>query len=269
MTLLKKSKQKRKCQGTLRLVTSYQCPFSCEACYAPHNKTITPPKLIRAVIRNAREENFETVAIGGGEPLYTLSHTLQTIKVATRTDLPVAVTTSGYGLTPQSLKQLEKAGLSHLQLSLGDSRTNLTGAYELMTTSEHNCTFGINLLLSPQIIQLLPKFINLFDQDKIDQTTLLLPKGNHVPRLSKNEFMRYYSVLRNVNTKHTAILIDCATQQALNGRCNSDGCSFFPDGTTSKCAFGCSPRKPWNGSLTKAMSDASQECQEGKIILTR
>lgn len=255
---------------TLRLVVSYQCPLRCDVCYAraTHSQLTVPRKLLAEVVENAASEGFEAVALGGGEPLYTLPHTLKASREASRAGLRVAVTTSGYGLDGATLKKLEGAGLNHLQLSLGDNRVNILGAYRFMLKARRHCTFGVNLLLSPRLVPLLPMFIKRFDLDGVDQTTLLLPKGGYTLRFTRDEFMRYYTMLHGVRTEHTTVLIDCATQQILSGRCESEGCSFFPDGMVSRCAFGCGRRVPWSGSLTEAMADDRDECREGLTVLS-
>jgi hypothetical protein len=250
----------------LRLSVGYQCPLNCTSCYAPHKRLDTPLDLVEKVLANAAQEGFTVVALGGGEPLYTLEHTTKIIALASRLSFLVAVTTSGYGLNADSLKSLETAGLDHLQLSLGDGRVNVTRAYDFMIHAERRCMLGINLLLSPSLVEFLPAFIKRFDTDRISQVTLLLPKGGFTPRFSKHEFMRYFLALRKLKSNNTAIRIDCATQQILHGSCASEGCSFFPDGTVSRCAFGCSPREPWMGSLERAMFGGLDRCKEGCII---
>jgi len=233
----------------------------------PHKQLDTPLDLIGRVLANAAEEGFAVVAFGGGEPLYTPEHTAKTIALASRLGFLVAVTTSGYWLNADSLKKLETAGLDHLQLSLGDGRVNITRAYDFMVHAERRCTFGINLLLSPSLVRFLPAFIERFDADGASQVTLLLPKGGFTPRFSKDEFMRYFLVLRKLKSSNTAIRIDCATRQILHGSCGSEGCSLFPDGTVSRCAFGCGPRISWSGSLSEALSADTGCCREGRFIL--
>jgi hypothetical protein len=223
-------------------------------------------KLVKGAIQSAANEGFESVALGGGEPLHTLPLTQYAVKTASKAGLLVAVTTSGYRLTKNTLRKLEAEGINHLQLSLGDRRVNITSAYEFMVKTQRCCSFGVNLLLSPRLVPLLPAFIKRFDEDGVDQATLLLPKGN-AGRFTYSEFMRYYSVLKGIKAKHTAILVDCATQQILQGRSELEGCSFFPDGTVSKCAFDCEPRVPWKGSLTEAMREENDQCKEGLAVL--
>lgn len=250
----------------LRLSVGYQCPLHCESCYMPHKQFDTSLSLIERVLANAAHEGFEVVALGGGEPLYTLEHTTKIITLVSRLGFLVAVTTSGYGLNADSLKRLETAGLDHLQLSLGDGRVNVTRAYDFMVHAKRRCMFGINLLLSPSLVRFLPAFIKRFDTDRISQVTLLLPKGGFTSRFSKDEFMRYFLALRKLKSSNTAIRIDCATRQILHGSCGSEGCSFFPDGTVSRCAFGCGPRRPWTGSLEDAMSRDVSRCKEGMLV---
>ena len=247
---------------------SYRCPFQCEACYVPHgdNWPTADSSLTSKVIQNAADEGFENIALGGGEPLSTLPLTLYAIKIASKTGLVAAITTSGYGLTEKVLGSLENAGLNHLQLSLGNGRVNIPSAYEFMVKTQRRCAFGVNLLLSAGLVPFLPAFIKRFDEDGVDQATLLLPKGN-ARRFTYSEFMRYYSALKDIRAKHTAILVDCATQQILQGHSEPEGCSFFPDETVSKCAFDCEPRVPWKGSLTEAMREENDQCKEGLAVL--
>lgn len=252
-----------------RLAVSYLCPFRCAICYAPHENVQTPLELVSAAIRNARDEGFDEVAIGGGEPLYTLQHTLKTIQWASDAGLLNAMTTSGYGLSEEVLRQLENAGLNHLQLSLGDGRVNLIAAYRFMTSVKRHCGFGVNLLLSPRLLRILPELIQRFDSDHLDQISLLVPKGNTCKKFTEANFMHYAAILQQVKTSTTQLLIDCATQQTLHGHCDSQGCTLFPDGTVSRCGFGCGPRLPWNGSLAEILSQDSGQCREAIPILTK
>jgi hypothetical protein len=227
------------------------------------------PHVVEQVIETASKERFSTVALGGGEPLSTLPQTIHAIETATKSKLLTAVTTSGHGLNAAVISSLERAGLNHLQLSLGDNRVNITAAYNLMVSTPRSCSFGVNFLMSPQLIRIMPLFLRKFDADKIDQVTLLLPKGTfgNTHRFSSDEFMRYYSTLNTIKLKHTVILVDCATQQILQGHCAAQGCSVFPDSTVSRCAFGCGKRVPLNGSLTEAMANDKDECREGLTIM--
>lgn len=251
----------------LRLATGYQCPLRCPACSAPHSDVTTPLDLVRRVVENASDEGYEHMALGGGEPLFTLDHTLQVLEMGVAARLTSAVTTSGSSLGATTLARLEASGLDHLQLSVGDGRVNFPKAYELMVRAHRKCTFGVNLLLSPRLASLLPAFLRRFDSDRVDQVTLLLPKGGFVPRFSREEFLRYFAVLRALKPGHTVIRIDCATRQILNGTCESEGCSVFPDGSVSRCAFGCGPRLPWSGSLSEALRADMGCCEEGQRIL--
>ena len=250
----------------LRLLVGYQCPLRCPSCYVPHNHFDTPLNLVERVLANAVDEGFEVVALGGGEPLYTLEHTLKVTTMTSRLGFAVAATTSGYGLNDDSLRRLEAAGLDHLQLSLGDGRVNLTRAYDFMVHAAHRCMFGVNLLLSPKLVKLLPAFIERFDNDQVSQVSLLLPKGGFTARFTRDDFMRYFLTLRKLKPSNTMIRVDCATQQILHGGCGSEGCSFFPDGTVSRCAFGCGPHKPWSGSLAESMADDTAVCREGQRV---
>ncbi len=253
----------------LRLSVGYQCPLQCRSCYMLHDQFDTPLNLVERVLANAADEGFEVVALGGGEPLYTLEHTAKITSLASELGFAVAVTTSGYRLDPDSLGRLEASGLDHLQLSLGDGRVNLTRAYDFMVHAERGCMFGVNLLLSPQLVKLLPAFIERFERDHVSQVSLLLPKGGFTPRFTHDDFMRYFLTLRKLKSSNTAIRVDCATQQVLHGSCGSEGCSFLPDGTVSRCAFGCGPRKPWTGSLEEAMAGDLSICREGCLLLDR
>jgi hypothetical protein len=226
-----------------------------------------PLELARAVIENAAAEGFDSVALGGGEPLTALSRTMAVAEIASRMGLTVAVTTSGYGLTEKTLRKLEESRVDHIQFSLGAYRTNVATAYRLLVKERRRCSFGANLLLSPHLVPYLPRLVNRLDSDGSSQVTLLLPKGSNVPRFSRDEFMRYYSALKTLKPKNITILVDCATEQILKGKCESEGCSFFPDGTVSRCAFGCGERKPWNGSLKETIADDPHQCNEGLAIL--
>jgi hypothetical protein len=251
----------------LRLATGYQCQLRCRACYAPHNDFTTPLDFVHRVMENASDEGYKHMALGGGEPLFTLDHTLHVLEMGVAAGLTSAVTTSGSSLDATTLARLDASGLDHLQLSLGDGRVNLANAYEFMLRVRRKCTFGVNLLLSSRLVGLLPAFVRRFDADMVDQVTLLLPKGGFVPRFSREEFLRYFAVLRSLKPRHTVIRIDCATRQVLNGMCESEGCSVFPDGSVSRCAFGCGRRMPWSGSLNKALTGDVNSCREGQLVV--
>jgi hypothetical protein len=174
-----------------------------------------------------------------------------------------AVTTSGVGLTIDSLRKLEQAGLDHIQLSLGDNRLNMLDCLSLLV--EHaKTTVGVNVLLSPRWIPKLESLIEVLDREEISQVTLLLPKGKNATHFTRNEFMRYYEKLTKVSprVKHITIFVDCLTNCILKDGCVSQGCTVFPNGELAKCAFHPYRLKWGEESISEAIRLFSSNCPE-------
>jgi MoaA/NifB/PqqE/SkfB family radical SAM enzyme len=250
----------------LRLSITDVCPLNCPFCYASKSNRTLKKDVIKEIIREAFDDGYMHVAIGGGEPLCVLPELTEAIEVAKHFGMNVAITTSGFGLTKEKLKRLKKCGVDIIHLSLGAYRENNIEAYRLLT--QHEVRFGINLLISPKLIAKLIAILKRFEEDGAYQTTILLPKMG-APRLSIDAFINYLEKLKVIENeiKSMQVYIDCLTNRILTGKCYPQGCSFFTDLTVSRCAFGA-PKAKWNGDLTKAVDEANRAFSDCPLVKT-
>ncbi len=248
---------------TLRLALTSRCRLNCPSCYAEKCGENMPRDLAERVITTAAKEGFEVAAIGGGEPLEALGIVLHAIHTANQCGMQTAITTSGLGLTVDVLRKMDRAGLDHIQLSLGDNRVNLLECLPLLIR-QANTTVGINFLLSPRWIPKLEELVKVLDTNAINQVTLLLPKSDHVSHFTRDQFMCYYENLKRSQSKlkHTTILIDCLTHCILTNGCVSQGCTIFPNGELGKCAFHPYRHKWSEESISKAIQLFPGDCPE-------
>lgn len=100
---------------------THRCPLSCPYCSNPLELTAKARELTTAdwtdVFRQAADLGVLQLHLSGGEP--AARHDLVELVAAARAaGLYTNLITSGIGLTPRRLEELETAGLDHVQLSL-------------------------------------------------------------------------------------------------------------------------------------------------------
>lgn len=100
---------------------THRCPLACPYCSNPlemvHKENELPTEIWADVFRQAAEIGVLQLHLSGGEPA-ARPDLVELTQAARDAGLYVNLITSGIGLTPRRIGQLEEAGLDHIQLSL-------------------------------------------------------------------------------------------------------------------------------------------------------
>lgn len=141
---------------SLHVDITTDCPLKCRQCYkedlVEESMTI---KSFEKLIDEAKKLKIFQIAIGGGEPLVHPCIN-DFIKVVSKTEMAVTITSSGYNMTDDLLDKLICSGLNHIQISLNSvderinnlSRDGYKYAFNAIEKlSERQLSFGINMVI--------------------------------------------------------------------------------------------------------------------------
>ena len=97
-----------------------KCPLNCEHCY--EGKILNQPEAItleehKQIVAKLQQIGVPMIQFGGGEPLNRFNDLIEVLQLA-NTSSDFWIYSSGYGLTLEKAKQLKKAGLTGVSVSL-------------------------------------------------------------------------------------------------------------------------------------------------------
>lgn len=229
----------------IRPAISYACPVGCRICYNPRKMTKRKlkPAFFERILDQARPIGFNTVAFGGGEPLVEIPLLKTCLQLAKAHDYDTGMTTSGYGITPALIGELQDAGLDFFQLSLGFNRVSSDTALAILESSD--CTFGINFLVDKHHIQELPTIHAAFERTRATYVVYILPKSmrpqTDFVQFTQQHILDYLRTLNAIKEQSPLpFLIGCATNAvATGGGCagTARGITVTPREEISFCAF--------------------------------
>lgn len=159
---------------------------------------------VKELLREAEQLKVFQIAIGGGEPMI-YPYLKEVLTMLQQTEMAVTITSSGYGMTKEKLKELKSYGVNHIQISLNgvdkkiqeQSRQGYEDAIlALKNLSESGISFGINFVARKDNMEQLEKIILFAQSLHADNVNILRYKP------SKHE--RYEEIALN-EEEHTRI----------------------------------------------------------------
>jgi len=138
---------------------THRCPLACPYCSNPQELTAKDAELSTAqwvdIFRQAADLGVLQLHLSGGEPA-SRRDLLDLVVAAREAGLYTNLITSGIGLTPRRLEELDAAGLDHVQLSVqgvtakvADRIGGYDGGFERkMHVAEHIARLGFPLTLN-------------------------------------------------------------------------------------------------------------------------
>lgn len=240
----------------LRIATTCECPLSCPICYSPKKHVHMNLKFFERILLEGRNLGFESVAFGGGEPLFS-NEIEKFIEIAKNNDYITAITTSGFQVDMHKLSNLKSIGLDHLQLSLGFNRYISPGAFKLLT-SQSDVDYGFNILVDPHRFNELTKLVREINQTECKYLVFILPRVSiefnwlkFTPKLLVDYLMLLSDLQKSIDKP---FFVDCATKFIQTQECPGvkHGVSISPDGKLSMCAF-CNQWEPITNNLEKSI----------------
>ena len=106
--------------GIVQIGFTKKCPLTCEHCY--EGKTLNQPEALtlnehKMVISKLQQLGVPMIQFGGGEPISRFNDLVKVLESANNS-CDFWIYSSGYGLTLDKAKQLKKAGLTGVSISL-------------------------------------------------------------------------------------------------------------------------------------------------------
>jgi MoaA/NifB/PqqE/SkfB family radical SAM enzyme len=257
----------------LRVATTYRCPLNCPICYAGDEpEEDMGDELFRFLLEEGRGLGFESVALGGGEPLANRAQILRLLDMSKGEGYLTAVTTSGYNLDGEYLAELAGAGLDHLQLSLGYNRTNFPGLLDLLD-GNREAEWGINFLVDPRRVGELPTVHGALAETDCEYIVYLVPRvGDSFRQLrfTYEQAIRYILALSEIKRESGKLaLVGCATNYLRNQTCAGleKGLSVSADGRLSMCGY-CDRWVELGDSLGESMELFEREHHTGECVIS-
>lgn len=166
---------------SIHIELTTQCPFSCKQCYQNMQNEMLSLHQVKKLIREAEQLKVFQIAIGGGEPMI-YPYLKEVLTMLQQTEMAVTITSSGYGMTKEKLKELKSYGVNHIQISLNgvdkkvqeQSRQGYEEAVlALKNLSESDISFGINFVARKDNIEQLEKIILFAQKLHADNVNIL------------------------------------------------------------------------------------------------
>lgn len=109
----------------LHIELTSRCPLRCSQCYCDltNGKDFNRERLF-IILQNAAEMKISSIALSGGEPLL-YPHLIEAIEFIHKSGIYCTMATSGYGLTKEMVKALEKAGIDQIWISINGSNATI------------------------------------------------------------------------------------------------------------------------------------------------
>ena len=177
----KSQNNKTKELEAIHIELTTQCPFSCKQCYQNMQNEMLSLHQVKALLREAEQLKVFQIAIGGGEPMI-YPYLKEVLTMLQQTEMAVTITSSGYGMTKEKLKELKSYGVNHIQISLNgvdkQMQEQSRQGYEeavlaLKNLSESDISFGINFVARKDNIEQLEKIILFAQKLHADNVNIL------------------------------------------------------------------------------------------------
>lgn len=102
----------------LHFGVTHKCNLNCRMCNLKNNNGVDMPlEQLEKCIRLIKELGIVSVSIGGGEPLL-YQHILEAVRLFSDSGIEVRMLTNGTLVTKTKMRELKKAGLNHISISL-------------------------------------------------------------------------------------------------------------------------------------------------------
>lgn len=188
---------------SLHIDITTSCPLKCPQCYKQPAKEFSMTlEAFESIISQAVQLNIFQIAVGGGEPLIH-KDLLQLIRLVAKTEMSLSITTSGYGMTGETLDAMIGAGLNHIQISLNgaDEEINrksrdgyIHARNALRLLSKTKLSFGINYVARKDNIAGFESLVELAKSNHAENINVLRYKPSFAEpyenfSLSNNEFV--------------------------------------------------------------------------------
>ena len=203
------------------------CPLNCPYCYKDtlKNKEMSFETFSRIIYQAEKLKVFQ-IAIGGGEPLL-VKNLPEYVKKVSSCKMACTITTSGYGLTEQLLKELKVSGVNHIQVSLNGSTREIhscsrdgfdyaISALELL--SKNNVLFGINWVARMDNVRDFENIVAYAKKLGADNINILRYKPAIREEYIKNALTHeaFYELIESIKkVRDINIKVDCAFSSIL------------------------------------------------------
>lgn len=158
-----------------------KCPFACKQCYQHAQNEELSLQQVKSFLKEAEKLKVFQIAIGGGEPM-VYPYLKEVLMMLQQTEMAVTITSSGYNMTMQKLRELKYYGIQHIQISLnGMDKTINTQSRQgyddailaLKNLSKMGISFGINFVARKDNIHQLKRIILFANQLQADNVNIL------------------------------------------------------------------------------------------------
>lgn len=203
------------------------CPLKCPQCYKDASQINEMTyEAFTDIIEQARKMGVFQIAIGGGEPLM-VKELYKYVELVRSAGMACTITTSGYGLTLDTVDKLEKAGINHIQVSLNGSTKEIhscsrdgyeEGMKALKLLSGSSIDFGINWVARMDNIQDFNNIIALAWRLEVDNINILRYKPSPTEDYNKIALTKEaYELLKDTvkNTRDINIMMDSAFSKLI------------------------------------------------------
>jgi len=225
---------------SLHIELTSDCPLNCPQCYKDRTQSVNlDVSQLKKIICEAAEIGVFQIALGGGEPL-VYPCLKEVVKLVDKLGMACSVTTSGYGVNDDILKELKLAGLKHMQISLNGSTEGINSfsrdgynyavnALEMLLKNEYS--FGINWVARKDNLDDFPNLLRLAVKMRAGNINVLRYKPSQTEEyksfaLDSNETLRLAEYIRHA--RGIAIKLDSAFSNMLchlNGKAGElSGC---------------------------------------------
>ena len=178
---------------SIHIELTARCRLNCPQCYKSLSQQDLLWDFLKNIINQADKMSIFQIALGGGEPLL-YPHLLEAINDITSRGMACSVTTSGYALDDDYLKELINTGLNHIQVSLNGSTEKIhsfsrdgfkyaINALSLLQKS--SISYGINWVARMDNIDDFPALIDLAKHYKSQNINILRYKPSGRENFSK------------------------------------------------------------------------------------
>lgn len=252
----------------LRIATTYRCPLDCPVCYAESAELDMEEDTFRFLLEEGKGLGFESVALGGGEPLVNRGQLQRFLELSKGAGYLTAVTTSGFNLTESYLEKLTEMGLDHLQLSLGYNRRCFPEKLELLNGTGR-VQWGVNFLVDPRRLDELPAIQAALAGTDCEYIVYLVPRvgeEHRELRFTYAQVLEYMMLLSHLKGRSEKLFfVGCATNFLRAQVCAGlrRGVSISADGKLSMCGY-CDRWVEVGDSLEAAIAEFNRKHFTGK-----
>jgi len=236
---------------TLHISLTDTCDQNCPGCF--YSKTNNDPgkqisrKMFLKIIKEAKLVSVFQLALGGGEPLLH-PDLLFFVKESKKMNIVPNITTNGNLLTLELAKELKKARLGQIQISLDGSDATINGKtrpnYQHAVKAMNLCRkaglrFGINTLVTRDNFRSLPSLFRFAHKVGAEGVNLLRPK----PPVNSSDWLKTSSLSPKENREFHILLLN--NSQIHNIRITLDQSLSFlafhrdPEELFSSGVWGC------------------------------